>query len=105
MDKTKVGSEGGLQSISVSPFPVLDEVDGPRRKEVGSAPLAGVDRHSGSYEQFRSDIGRMLRSASARKAFFSCFRDYLASKSDQIVDIFMGWGGGGRGEGMLFGNF
>lgn len=68
MDKTKAG-EGGLQSISLSPFLVLDEIDGPRRKEVGSAPLDGVGRPSGSYEQFRFDIDRMLQSASARKAF------------------------------------
>lgn len=56
----KEASEGGLQSVSLSPFPMLDEVDGPRRKEVGSAPLPLVGRQSGFDEQFRSDTGRML---------------------------------------------
>lgn len=46
MNKTKAVSEGRLQSISVSPFLVLDEVDGPRRKEVGPAPLADMGRQS-----------------------------------------------------------
>lgn len=55
----KEGSEGRLQSVSVFPFPVLEEVDGHRREDVGSAPLPGVGRQSGSYEQFRSDTGRM----------------------------------------------
>lgn len=51
---------GGLQSISVSLFPMLDEVDGPRRKEAGLASLSGVGRQSDSYKQFRSDVGVML---------------------------------------------
>ena len=37
--KMKGTSESGLQSVSLSAFHILDEADGPRRKEVGSVPL------------------------------------------------------------------
>lgn len=49
--KMKEGSEDdGLQSVSVSPFPMLDKVDSPRRKDFGSVPLPEAGRENGSYD-------------------------------------------------------
>lgn len=44
----KEGSEGGLKSISLSSFIVLDKVDTPNTKGVNSAPLPRVCRESGT---------------------------------------------------------